>query len=515
MGEHADAVIVGAGHNGLVAATYLARAGLRTVVLERETVVGGAARTEHPFPHAPGLGASTGAYLLGLVPPEILADLDVELPLLRREPHYFLPLLDGRSLVLGADEDANRDAIEAVFSAADADAVRRYQDDLAALREDVAAAWLAPPLSVEETAERYVRPELHDVFVRLVRGSAADHLTAYGFASDLLMAMFAVTDAFPGTHGTWTTPGTGHNLLVHNCARLPGSGGTWMVVRGGMGTVSQAFAAAARREGADVRTGSEVAAVLTTATGVEGVVTTDGREITTDVVLVNADPWRLAELVGSTRLGAVADRLEVWGRQPGTTLKLNLALSALPRFPTAPAAPDVRGATIHLLPEQADPLGSLVDVFRTAAAGELPPEPALEMYIHTAVDPSLQDEAGRHSAALFVQWVPNRPERGWDVVADAYADQLLSLVDRFAPGTSALVVDRQILHPAAIERHFGITGGNIFHVDNRFSFDERLPYRLPVDGLYACGAGCHPAGSVIGAAGRNAALLALDDLAQR
>lgn len=512
MAEHADVVIVGAGHNGLVAATYLARAGLRTVVLERDTVVGGAARTEHPFPKAPGLGASTGAYLLGLMPPEILADLGLDLPLMRRDPHYFLPLLDGRSLVLGADDEENRTAIASVFGAGDADAVARYQQDLAGLREDLAPAWLAPPLPLEETAERYVRTGLREVFIRLVRGSAAEHLTSYGFESELLMAMYAVTDAFPGTHGTWTTPGTGHNLLVHNCARLPGSDGTWMVVRGGMGTVTRMLADAALREGAVIHTGSEVSAILTNASGVEGVVTTDAREITTSVVLVNADPWRLAGLVGVERLGPIADRLEVWGERPGTTLKLNLALSALPRFPAAPDRPDVRGATIHLLPDQRDPLAGLERGFGSARDGELADEPTIEMYVHTAVDPSLQDDQGRHSAALFVQWVPNRPAGGWGPIADPYADQLLSIVDRFAPGTSQLVVDRQVLHPEAIEQHFGITGGNIFHVDNRFAFDERLPYRLPVDGLYACGAGCHPAGSVIGAAGRNAALAVLEDL---
>lgn len=513
MPDRADVVVVGAGHNGLVAAAYLARAGLDVTVVERDTVVGGACRTEHPFAAAPHLGASTGAYLLGLMPPDLLTELELDLPLLRRDPHYFLPMLDGSSLVLGRDSEANAGAVERAFGAADAHAVARYSADLARLRDDLAPAWLAPPRPVEEVALTYVRTELRETFLRLVRGSAGDHLRSYGFESDLLMAMYAVTDAFPGTFGTWSTPGTGHNLLVHNSARLPGGDGTWMVVRGGMGTVTERLAEAARRAGAEIRTGSEVASIATGPGGVEAVTFLDGREIVTNAAVVGTDPWRLVDLVGARRLPELTARLERYAACPGTTLKLNLALRDLPRFLSVGSRDAIHGATIHLLPDQDDPIGALESAFHAATEGDLPERPAIEMYIHTAVDPSLQDREGRHSAALFVQWVPNRLADGWDSAADRYADHLLDLVDRFAPGTSALVVDRQVLHPEAIERHFGITGGNIFHVDNRFAFDERVPYRFPVDGLYACGAGCHPAGSVIGAAGRNAAFALLEDLA--
>src|SRR3954466_10481411 len=182
----ADVVVVGAGHNGLVAATLLARAGLSVVIVERAGVVGGAARTEKPFTRVPGLRQSTGAYLLGLMPPEIEQLLDLRLPLVRRDPHYFLPTTGDRHLLMGSDRDATRRQFVEFFSAADREADDRLQDEIGQLREDLAPAWLQEPVSVEETAERFIRPALRQVFVDLVRGDVASYLDRFGFPSELV-----------------------------------------------------------------------------------------------------------------------------------------------------------------------------------------------------------------------------------------------------------------------------------------------------------------------------------------
>jgi phytoene dehydrogenase-like protein len=511
--DRADAVIVGAGHNGLVAAIVLARAGLDVLVFERASVIGGACRTERPFAAVPELGASTGAYLLGPFPPELLRALDLVLPLIRRDPHYFLPTgRPGRSLLLGSDAGANHAALASFTTEGDVRALQAMQAELTALRDDLAPAWLAPPLPLEETAERYVRPELRQVLLDLATGSVADHLGRYAFASDLLPAMYAVTDAFPGLHGGWDTPGSGFNFLVHNLCRLPGADGTWMIVRGGMGTVTAALAERARAAGVRIVTDVEVTDVTMAGGELDGVAV-GGEAVAADLVLVNADPVRLVDLAGAEAAGPDATRVAQLVRdRPGTTLKLNLALRDLPRFTSLPDPVGQHRATIHLLPDLDDPLPVLRSALDAALAGHVPDRPPIELYLHTAVDPSLSDPAGHHSGALFVQWVPNQPVAGsWDELAAPTADRLLSQVDEVAPGTSELVVDRQVLHPAAIERRFGITSGHIFHLDNSVSFTDRLPYRTATDGLYACGAACHPAGSVIGAAGWNAACVALAD----
>jgi phytoene dehydrogenase-like protein len=231
------------------------------------------------------------------------------------------------------------------------------------------------------------------------------------------------------------------------------------------------------------------------------------------VVLVNADPFRMRDLVGRESLPDDYNaRLDGY-RRPGSTFKVNLALGGLPRFRCLPEDRGQYGPTIHLLPDESEVLASLREGFADVRAGRLPSFPTIEWYIHTTVDPSLRDREGHHNSALFVQWVPYQlAESSWDAEEERYTRHLLSLCDRFAPGTSELVVDTFPLHPQKIERHFGITHGHIHHVDNTFGFADRLPYATPLGGLYSCSAGTHPAGSVIGAAGHNAAHRILRDL---
>ena len=506
----ADVVIIGSGHNGLVSAILLARAGLSVAVLEAADMIGGATRTEHPFAKVPELGQSTGSYLLGLMPPELLRTLDLQIPVLRRDPHYFLPTPHGRYLLFGRDRAASREQLTRFFSAADAAADDAMQAELAALREDVWPAWLAEPLPVAETAERYVRPALRQVFIDLVRGSVADYLARFEFRSELLVAMYAVTDGLSGLTAGPDDPGTGNNFLAHNMCRLPGSDGTWMIAAGRMGTVSRTFADAARAAGAVIVAGAPVDAVLLDGGAVSGVRTADGREVAATVVLAACDPYRLMSLVDLP--ADLVDRLAAH-RRTGTTLKVNMALSDLPRFTCLPDdAPSPFGSTIHLLPgsDSGDAMARLRAMWADVRAGRVPDEPTIEWYLHTTVDPSLRDPAGHHSSALFVQSVPY--DADWDALLPSYVDRLLAICDRYAPGSSDLVVDTFPLTPKGIEAHFGITGGHIHHLDNTISFTDRMPYATGVPGLYAGSAGCHPAGSVIGAAGHNAARRILADL---
>jgi phytoene dehydrogenase-like protein len=512
LGSEIDVLVVGAGHNGLVAALILAKAGQRVAVLERAHVIGGATRTEYPFARAPNLPQSTGAYLLGLMPPELERLLGIQIPTLRRDPHYFLPTTGEGHLLFGADRVKLEQGLRRFFSEKDVHAHRALEVELDALRSDIGPSWLDDPLSIEETAERFVRRELRAPFVRLCRGSVGEYLDRFDFASDLLKAMYAVTDGISGLSGGIDTPGSGMNFLIHNMCRRPGSGGTWLVVQGGMGTVPLVLARELERYGGRIVTSAPVGGLLVRDARVRGVRLSDGCELRAESVIVNADPFTMLELADAREWPAeYAARVRAMAR-PGTTLKLNLALERMPRFRCLPELPPAFGPTIHLLPDEAQVLDRLRQAFEDARSGRLPEFPSIEWYVHSSIDPTLCDERGRLSSALFVQWVPYEiAGSSWNERGEDYARHLLSLCDRFAPGTSNLVADWQILPPPAIEAHFGIRNGHIHHVDNSFGFADRLPHATPIASLYSASAGTHPAGSVIGCAGYLAARRCLRD----
>jgi len=200
--------------------------------------------------------------------------------------------------------------------------------------------------------------------------------------------------------------------------------------------------------------------------------------------------------------------------KPGSTMKVNMCMKGLPKFTCLPNVVGQHNGTIHLLPPEKDVINGLRTAFDGVQKGKLPEFPAIEWYIHTAIDPTLADKEGHHSGALFVQWVPYKLADGktWEQEEAAYVKHLLSIVDRFAPGFSDLVQETFVLTPPKVEKYFGITMGHIHHIDNGFAFADRVPYRTPVHGLWSCSAGTHPAGSVIGCAGHNAAMAALEDI---
>jgi phytoene dehydrogenase-like protein len=509
-----DVAIVGAGHNGLVAAVFLARQCLKVTVLEEKSTVGGAAKTEYPFPRAPRLGTSTGAYLLGVMQPELIAKLGAKFKLIRRDPHYFLPTLDRRYLLFGSDHTAMRRQFTEFFSGEDWAANDAMNREIAQIRDDLAPSWLREPLSLEATADRYIRPALRKVFIDLCTGPVEEYLARFNFKSDLLLAMYAVTDGFSGLCAGLGTSGTGMNFLVHNMCRLPGSDGTWMIVEGGMGSVTKELARLAKEAGATILTDAAIEKIETAAGRATGVILKDGREVAAKVVLSNADPFRTRALVGAEKLPLDFNAKLDGFRRPGTTLKVNLALDRLPTFTCLRENRGQHNATIHLLPQEPDVIEHVGRGFENVRAGQLADFPTIEWYIHTQADPTLKDDLGRHNSAFFLQWAPYELSGGktWETEEARYVDHLLGIAERFAPGFKKSVVDVFALTPPKIEKHFGITGGHIHHVDNTFGFDRRMPYATPLAGLYSCSAGCHPAGSVIGSAGHNAAVRIIKDL---
>ncbi len=515
-----DAIVVGGGHNGLVTAAYLAGAGRRVLVLERREVVGGACVTEEVFP---GFKVSTAAYVTSLFRPEIVRDLrlaDHGYHVLPRDPSSFTPFPDGRSLTMGPDRALTLKEI-AKFSTRDAE---RYPDYETMLER--VADLVEPTLTIR--APDLVRPGLSDLrtlfalgrgFRRLggraaeavdILAGAARPILDRWFESEQLKATLA-TDAIIGAMASPSMPGTAYVLFHHVMGETNGRRGVWGYVRGGMGGLTQALAAAARARGADIRCGAEVARILVRDRRVTGVALASGDEFQAPVVASNADARVTFTRLLDPRL-LPREFVEAVNRigYESASLKINVALAELPDFRALPGrepGPQHRG-TIHVCPDQ----DYIERAYDDAKYGRPSARPVLECTIPSVVDPSVAPP-GRHLMSMFVQYAPYALREGtWDEHRDAFADRCFALLDEYAPNFSRSVLARQVLTPLDLERVFGLTGGNIFQgamtPNQLFSF-RPVPgwaqYRTPIRGLYLCGAATHPGGGVMGAPGLNAA----------
>ncbi|HEU4566239.1 MAG TPA: NAD(P)/FAD-dependent oxidoreductase [Gemmatimonadaceae bacterium] len=530
MARNWDIIIVGGGHNGLVAAAYLARAGQRVLVLERRELVGGACVTEEPWP---GFRVSTAAYVSSLLRPRIIRELELHrhgFELLPRTPSSFTPFPDGRSLLLGPDRDLSRREI-AKFSARDAEAYPRYE----AMLERI-ADFIEPTL--EQTPPDPWSGRLSDLArlgalgwrflrlggdgpraLRILTASARDVLDRW-FESEALKATLA-TDAVIGAMASPSVPGTAYVLFHHVMGECNGVRGVWGYVRGGMGGISEALAAAARAHGAEIRVGAPVARILVRDGAVRGVALADGTELEAARVASNADArTTFLRLVEERELPPdfVADVRRIDYASP--SLKINLALSELPSFTAIPGtepAPHHRG-TIHIAPT----LDYMERAFDDAKYGRPSERPMLECTIPSVVDPTVAPP-GKHVMSMFVQYAPSTlRDASWDEVKESFADRCLDVLAEYAPNIKGAVIARQVLSPLDLERRFGLTGGNIFQgamTTDQLFFMRPVPgwsdYRTPVRGLYLCGAATHPGGGVMGACGYNAAREILRDARRR
>lgn len=523
-----DVVIIGAGHNGLTCAAYLAMAGLRVRVVERRKVVGGAAVTEE---FHPGFRNSVAAYTVSLLNPKVIADLrlhDHGLRIVERRAQNFLPAPDGRYLLTGEGRTA---ASVAHLSERDAVAIGGFMRELDEIADVIRQFVLrAPPNLVEgfsiNTAHEFVNAvgtagilrglsleqqrNLLDLFAR----SAGDMLDER-FETDLVKALFGF-DAIVGNYASPYAAGSAYVMLHHAFGEVNGKKGVWGHAIGGMGAITQAMAAAARAHGAEVETGAGVSEVVVERGRAAGVILDDGRTIRARYVAANVNPKLLyTRLLPAGSLSpAFLNRIKNWRNGSGT-FRMNVALSALPSFSALPGKGDHLSAGIIIAPG----LGYMDRAWQDARRFGWSREPVVEVLIPSVIDDSLAP-SGRHVASLFCQHVaPQLPDgASWDNCRDEVADLMIATVDRYAPGFAASVIGRQILSPLDLEREFGLLGGDIFHgaltLNQLFSARPMLghaDYRGPLKGLYHCGSGAHPGGGVTGAPGHNAARTILRD----
>jgi phytoene dehydrogenase-like protein len=530
--DSCDVAIIGAGHNGLVCAAYLAGAGLDVHVIERRDIVGGAAVTEE---FAPGFRNSTASYTVSLLAREVIADLDLArhgLRIVERRVQNMLPLPDGRALI--AAPGATKQSV-AQFSAKDAAALDAFSAELERVADALRAEILrTPPNLVDGPLLRSAREGFKALglagrlralaqkdrvaLFELFTKSAGDLLDQW-FESDPIKALFGF-DAIVGNYASPYAPGSAYVLLHHAFGEVNGRKGLWGHAIGGMGAITQAMARAALERGAKITCGAGVREVVVEKGRATGVVLDTGARIAARRVVSNLNPNLLfTKLVPQDALPQdFLRRMKGW-RSGSGTFRMNVALSRLPSFTALPGAGDHLTSGIIIAPS----LAYMERAFLDAKIHGWSRKPVVEMLIPSTLDDSLAPP-GQHVASLFCQHVaPVLPDgASWDDKREEVADLMIATVDDYAPGFAQSVIARQIHSPLDLERKFGLVGGDIFHgaltLDQLFSARPALghaDYRAPLPGLYMCGSGAHPGGGVTGAPGRNCAREILKDARAR
>jgi phytoene dehydrogenase-like protein len=521
-----DVIVVGGGHNGLVAAAYLAKSGLSTLVCEQREVLGGAAVSEHPF--GPDFTVTSLSYVVSLLPADLVADLNLACHGYHVFPQgpYFAPRASGGYLRLPYDRsDRHREISK--FSVRDAIAYEDYEAHLARL-----GAILGPLL--DEIPPRLGSRRPPDLWrqglllrhlrkvdtrgavdiTRLLTGSIADLVERY-FESDAMRGLLSVS----GVIGTWAGPrsaGTAYVMLHHHIGDTGGQAGAWGFPRGGMGGVTAALAASARSFGAELRTAAPVARIRTSGGQVTGVTLANGEDVDAPVVITTAHPQiSFLRLLDPADLPAdFVEDIKGWQTRSGT-VKINLALGGLPVFASHPDFdPQVHGGTIVL----AESLDDVENAYQEAVAGRPSTAPFADICIPSVFDDSLAP-AGQHVMSMFTQWVPHTFADEPDAAAlEAYADRVIARMEAVAPGFTNLVLHRQVIGPHQMQAEYGLVGGNIFHgelsLGQMFHGRPAAGYadlRTPVGGLYQAGSATHGGGGVTGIPGRNVVRQVLAD----
>lgn len=520
MPNNYDAIIIGGGHNGLVTAAYLARAGRKVVVLERRELVGGCAVTEEIWP---GYRVSTASYLTSLLQEKVIRDLELErfgYKVDAKDPAFFSPFPDGRYMFMW--QDANKTLQEiAKFSKKDAERYPAYEEHLEKLAAVVESLLLVtppefPPQGLGDYAEWLKlsgrmrglgRKELVGL-VKIFTQSAADMLDDW-FESEELKVTLA-TDGVIGANGGPRSAGTAYILMHHCMGGVAGKRGLWGFVRGGMGAVSESIAASARNKGAEIRCNAHVRQLLVRDGRVTGVVLDNGEEVSAPVVASNLDPIiTFLKLTEERHLpGDFVQQMRRY-RSEGTSCKVNLALSGLPDFTMLPGTPGPQHrATMHICPS----IEYVERAWDDAKYGKPSQKPLLEMTVPTTYDSSLAPD-GKHIMGIFLQYAPYTLKgTTWEQEREPFFQRIVGLIEEYAPNIRNIIDHYQILTPYDLEQRFHITGGNIFH--GEMSLDQMFVmrplagwarYKTPIKGLYLCGSGAHPGGGVMGAPGHNAA----------